>query len=106
MKKSKRFYNYHDDDKGISFKIPVFKVEKEDDIFIHFKSEMMDAIVKAAERMLVHEYDSIPCFILIDSICNITKKTIYDNLDKAEEYYKEQEMYETCEDIIKLKQQL
>ena len=67
---------------------------------------MMDAIVKAAERMLVHEYDSVPCFILIDSICKITRPTINNNLDKAEEYYKEQEMYEKCEDIIKLKQQL
>ena len=39
--------------------------------------------------MISQEYDTIPCFVMNDAICNISMDTVHENLDRALEYYEE-----------------
>lgn len=100
------YYKYQDEEKGISFEIPIFEVENKDDIVIKYRGEMFESIIQASMLMIAHGYDTVPCFVFIDAICNVDKRTARQNLSRAEEYYRDLEMYETCEEIINLKQML
>jgi hypothetical protein len=100
------YYTYKDEEKGVSFDIPIFNVENKDDIVIHYKAEMFESIIQASMLMIAHDYKTVPCFVFIDAICNVDKSTARMNLSRAEEYYRDLEMYETCEEIINLKQML
>jgi len=96
-------YDVRDEEKGITFTIPRFYVDDPEELYDEYKKEIFEAIVNSTIMMVAQDYDTIPCFVMNEDICNIHADSIHVNLDKALEYYANEEMYETCKEIKNLK---
>tara|TARA_B100000497_G_scaffold11757_1_gene13326 strand:- start:432 stop:752 length:321 start_codon:yes stop_codon:yes gene_type:complete len=98
------YYTVEIEETGISIEVPVFEVESADDLFKTYCKEIIfSAIVKSAVIMDNQDLETVPCFVVNGSLCEIDKKGISENLDNAIDFYKNKEMYETCSEVNKLK---
>ena len=98
------YYTIEIEDTGISIEIPIFEVESADELFQTYCKEIIfGAIVKSAFIMHNQDLETVPCFVVNESLCEIDRKGISENLDNAIEFYKQEEMYETCSKVNELK---
>lgn len=101
------YYNVEIEGTGFSIDIPSFEIKNEEELREPGNKQVMfKAILNSVFMMETTNLKSVPCFIVNGAQCNVDLEGIEGNLDRALEYYTEEEEYETCITINNLKNKL
>lgn len=93
----------HTDDFGKDWNIPFFDIENIDELHVHYRGEVYDAIKNSIIEMLCLGLDRIPSFSASNMVFELNKDDVDNQLDSCISYYSEIEEYETCSTLLNLK---
>lgn len=97
-----------DDDEPIELSCPVISIgdlTDTDKFEIVYRKEIAEAICLAIFRMVTHELQEMPVFMIEETgtIFQLDRESMSTAVDGCIEYYKEIENYELCADLLSLK---
>lgn len=97
---------YHDEITDVNYELPHFTMEgykTQDEFYYKNNMSVYSTIFSCLEFAILNKLKQVPCFILDGFTLTVNDKVFPEKLEECLLFFEQNEMYENCAQVMKLK---